>query len=480
MEIDGDITEQHLYLAEGFGDAGKRVLQMFSGKLTGSLPESLKMHSVMVSGRSGIGKSLLLTETAWYFGCNVVKVHLGRVMAAGGQHNGLATILARVSADQPSLVWLVDVELFCGLYGRVVEEFVERAKRLPLCVVAMTTRHPQRVHASLRLICDDHVRLLPPGKHERRQLCRWYTSGKATPEMIEEAANQASGKTVAELFASIASHSQPRHSLNCGASLASTSASVPSQPQAKSVCWQDIGGLDDVIEELKESIVWPLLYRDDFARLGIRPPRGVLLYGPPGTGKTMLARAAATEVSANFISVAIPDLIKGEVGESEKALAAIFENAARSPSIVFLDEIEAIFGSREQSGEVGKKLITQLFLEMDNIPEDASVVILAATNAPHLMDSSILRSGRLDKRIHIPRPDYASRLDILTRATQHLSVDNASDLLSSLAETEMSGAEIKSLVRCACYSAIQRGTKVLCKQDFDAALETTSAVDQFR
>ncbi|KAJ2546858.1 hypothetical protein GGH95_006747, partial [Coemansia sp. RSA 1836] len=305
----------------------------------------------MVSGRSGIGKSLLLTETARYFGCNVVKVHLGRVMAAGGQHNGLATILARISADQPSLVWLVDIELFCGLYGRVVEKFVERAKGLPLCVVAMTTRHPQRVHASLRLICDDHVRLLPPGKHERQQLCRWYASGKATPEMIEEAANQASGKTVAELFASIASHSQLRHSLNCGASLASTSASVPSQPPAKSVCWQDIGGLDDVIEELKESIVWPLLYRDDFARLGIRPPRGVLLYGPPGTGKTMLARAAATEVSANFISVAIPDLIKGEVGESEKALAAIFENAARSPSIVFLDEIEAIFGSREQSGE---------------------------------------------------------------------------------------------------------------------------------
>ncbi|KAJ1654368.1 hypothetical protein GGF38_004957, partial [Coemansia sp. RSA 25] len=106
MEIDGDIAERHLYLAEGFGDAGKRVLQMFSGKLAGSLPESLKMHSVMVSGRSGIGKSLLLTETARYFGCNVVKVHLGRVMAAGGQHNGLATILARISADQPSLVWL--------------------------------------------------------------------------------------------------------------------------------------------------------------------------------------------------------------------------------------------------------------------------------------------------------------------------------------------------------------------------------------
>ncbi|KAJ2910860.1 hypothetical protein GGI21_000441 [Coemansia aciculifera] len=477
MAYGGDIDERLAYLVKGFGDAGNRIVQMFGGKLTGSLPESLRMHSVMLSGRSGIGKSLLLTETARHFGCNIVKVHLGRVMASGGQHNGLQATLSRVAVDQPSLVWLADIELFCGLYGRVIEEFVERVKCMPLCVVAMTTRHPQRVHASLRLVCDDHICLLPPGKYERQQLCLWYTSGEATPEMIVEAANQSSGKTVAELFVSVASHVQPRHNLQYGSSAASASISVPSKAPVKSVCWQDIGGLDSVIAELKEAIVWPLLYRDDFARLGIRPPRGVLLYGPPGTGKTMLARAAATEVSANFISVAIPDLVKGEVGESEKALAAIFEGAARSPSIVFLDEIEAIFGSREQSGEVGKKLITQLFLEMDNIPEDASVVILAATNAPHLMDSSILRSGRLDKKIHIPRPDFASRLDILTRATQHLSIDSTSELLPCLAEIEMSGAEIKSLVRCACYSAIQRGTTVLDKQDFDAALATASTAD---
>ncbi|KAJ2026551.1 hypothetical protein IWW57_003001 [Coemansia sp. S610] len=479
MNLGSKIDERLSHLVDGFGDAGQRMLQIFSGKLASALPPSLRIHSVMLSGRTGLGKSFLVTEIAECFGCNLVKIHLGRVMAIGNQHNGLRQILARIPITRASLVWLVDIELFSGLYGRVVEEFLERVKSLPLCLVVMTTRHPQRVPASLRLLCDDHVCLLPPGKQERQQLCRWYAGNKATPAMIEDAANLATGMTVAELFARFANQLQPRHALDRGASTTSPDGLAKGNPLKTSVHWQDIGGLDAVIEELKEAIVWPLLYRDEFVRLGIKPPRGVLLYGPPGTGKTMLARAAATEVSANFISVAIPDLVKGEVGESEKALAAIFENAARSPSIVFLDEIEAIFGSREQSGEVGKKLITQLFLEMDNIPEDANVVILAATNAPHLMDSSILRSGRLDKMIHIPRPDYSSRLDILTRATQHLSIENASGMLSRLAETEMSGAEIKSLVRCACYSAIQRGTKVLCEQDFDVALATASTIDQF-
>ncbi|PIA17938.1 AAA ATPase, partial [Coemansia reversa NRRL 1564] len=208
---------------------------------------------------------------------------------------------------------------------------------------------------------------------------------------------------------------------------------------------------------LKESIVWPLQYREQFKRLGIRAPRGVLLHGPPGTGKTMLAKAAATEVAANFIPVAIPDLIKGEVGESEKALAAVFETAKRSPSILFLDEIEAIFGSREHAGETGKKLISQLFLEMDNIPENAHMVVLAATNEYRLIDPSILRPGRLDKIMHIPRPSEQSRLDILQRLTRHLTLEDKEKLLVWLAaEAELSGAEIKSLVRSACYSAIQR------------------------
>ncbi|KAJ1884929.1 hypothetical protein LPJ66_010372, partial [Kickxella alabastrina] len=179
-----------------------------------------------------------------------------------------------------------------------------------------------------------------------------------------------------------------------------------------------------------------------------------------------MARATATEVSANFIAVAILDLIKGEVGESSKALAAAFESAKRSPGIIFLDEIKVIFGGRDQAGEVGKNLISQLFLEMDNISEDTSVIILAGTSAPHLMDESILRAGRLDKIIYVPRPGCASRLDTLKHATRNLAVEDADTLFTWLAELEMSRAELKGLIHAACYAAIQRVSKILDRSDF--------------
>ncbi|KAJ1722672.1 hypothetical protein LPJ53_002930 [Coemansia erecta] len=377
-------------------------------------------------------------------------------MATGGQHTGLKQLLANLPDNRPILVWLVDIELFRGLYCHVVEGFLASARAMPQCIVAMTTRYPDRVATSLRSLADDHINLVASGnKNERIRLCRWFLRGELDDSsVIEHVAMRTQGKSAAETFAVLAE--------TLGV-----------------VRWEDIGGLADIIDELKESIVWPILCRDQFRKLGIRPPRGVLLYGPPGTGKTMLAKAAATEVLATFIPIAIPDLIKGEVGESEKALAAVFETAKRSPSIVFLDEIEAIFGSRDQAGEVGKKLISQLFLEMDNIPDDAHLVILAATNAPHLMDESILRPGRLDKKIHVPRPGYASRHDILGRTTRHLDIDNRKELIATLAELEMSGAEIKALVRAACYSAIQRGSKVLTESDFDSAIEATHFQDEF-
>ncbi|KAJ1945012.1 hypothetical protein GGF37_001913 [Kickxella alabastrina] len=465
-------------LVSGFGDTGQRLYRAIDGKMTGTLPLDLQTHSMLISGRSGIGKSLLVSSLAKHFECRVIKIHISRVLASGNQHTGLKQMLANIPSDTPVVVWLVDIELFRGLFGRVVEGFLKQLVRMPRCLAIMTTRSPDKVPAPLRFACDDYIRLLAPASiADRLQLCRWFAGNNAAPQVIEDIAARTHGKIASEIFAIIAAHTRVKQRQQQTAT--SSVADTPLQTLAGSVHWSDIGGLDDIIDDLKESIVWPLLYRDQFRRLGIKPPRGVLLHGPPGTGKTMMAKAAATEVSANFIAVAIPDLIKGEVGESEKALAAVFESAKRSPSIVFLDEIEAIFGSRDQAGEVGKKLISQLFLEMDNIPEDTSVVILAATNAPHLMDESILRAGRLDKMIHVPRPGYASRLDILKRATRNLAVEDADTFFPWLAELEMSGAELKGLIRAACYAAIQRGSKTLDRSDFECAVAATTTDNDF-
>ncbi|KAJ1879704.1 hypothetical protein LPJ66_011638 [Kickxella alabastrina] len=349
---------------------------------------------------------------------------------------------------------------------------------MPQCLAIMTTRSPDKVPASLRFACDDYIRLLAPASvADRLQLCRWFAGNNAAPQVIEDIAARTHSKIASEIFAIIAAHTRVKQRQQQTAT--SNVADAPLQALAGSVHWSDIGGLDDIIDDLKESIVWPFLYRDQFRRLRIKPPRGDLLYGPPETGKTLMAKAAATEISANFIAVAILNLIKGEVGESEKVLAAAFESVKRSPSIVFLDEIEAIFGGCDQTGKIGKKLISQLFLEMDNISEDTSVAILAATNAPHLMDESILRAGRLDKIIHVPRPGYASRLDILKRAIMNLGVEDADTFFPWLAELEMSGAEIRGLIHAACYAAIQRVSKILDRSDFECAVAATTTNNNF-
>lgn len=468
LYINKKMSKDIQHLVSGFGDTGSRMYQIFDGKLNKTLPEELTIHHVLITGISGSGKTLLLVSIAKHFGCEIRKVNLGRVLAAGYNHSGLKQQLynqASTTSDKPVLVWLADVELFTGIYGRVVQEFLKTVSQgnMPGCIVALTSRHQDKVSGALKVSCDDHIHILPLGKEERLNLCRWYI-GRDDGQLLD-IVNTSDGKTVAELFALLDNDNTPKR-------------------LGKSVGWNDIGGLDHVIEEIKESILWPILYRDEFKRLGIKPARGILLYGPPGTGKTMLAKAAAAEITANFISVAIPELIKGEVGESEKALATIFQSAVRSPSILFLDEIEAIFGHRKQAGEVGKKLISQLFLEIDSIPDEANMVILAATNAPELMDPSILRSGRLDKKIHIPRPDYTSRLDILHKATNHLMIEDGDaerreQLLKNLAEKELSGAEIKSLVRCACYAAIERSSSNLNEADFEAAFAAIGGVGEF-
>ena len=178
------------------------------------------------------------------------------------------------------------------------------------------------------------------------------------------------------------------------------------------VSWDDVGGLEDVKQELQESIEWPLKYPELYEKLKAQNPKGILLYGPPGTGKTLLAKAVASETESNFISIKGPEFLSKWVGESEKAVREIFRKARQaSPSIIFLDELDAIVPSRGLGSDshVTERVVSQILTELDGLEELNNVVVIAATNRPDIIDPALLRPGRFDKLIEVPAPDIKAR-----------------------------------------------------------------------
>ncbi len=226
------------------------------------------------------------------------------------------------------------------------------------------------------------------------------------------------------------------------------------------VRWADVGGLDEAKRILKESIEWPAQYPELFKTAGVTPPRGVLLYGPPGVGKTLLAKAVATESGVNFISVKGPALMSRWVGETERAVRELFHKAKlASPCIVFLDEIDSIAPRRggSDASAVTDRTIAQLLTEMDGIQELTGVVVLAATNRKDLVDPALLRAGRFDFLIELPRPDPAARLAIFKVHTRGRPLAHDVDLgeLAGAPSEGQSGADIELACRNASLAAIR-------------------------
>ncbi|MEM4353045.1 MAG: AAA family ATPase, partial [Candidatus Caldarchaeum sp.] len=221
--------------------------------------------------------------------------------------------------------------------------------------------------------------------------------------------------------------------------------------EVPNVKWEDIGGLEAVKQELREAVEWPLKYPEVFKRLGIRPPRGILLYGPPGTGKTLLAKAVATESQANFISVKGPEVLSKWVGESEKAVREIFRKARETaPCIIFFDELDSIAPRRGIHTDAGvtDRIVNQLLTEMDGIQTLKGVVIMGATNRPDILDPALLRPGRFDRVLYVPPPDKASRLAIFKIHTREMPLDSDVDLEALASITEgYTGADIEAVVR---------------------------------
>lgn len=261
-------------------------------------------------------------------------------------------------------------------------------------------------------------------------------------------------------------------------------ARVMQVDQSPEVSYTDIGGLDEQMNEVRETVEMPLLKPDMFRDVGIDPPSGVLLYGPPGTGKTMLAKAVANETDATFIKMAGSELVHKFIGEGAKLVRDLFEVArAHEPAVLFIDEIDAIASKRTESKTSGdaevQRTMMQLLSEMDGFEDRGEVRIIAATNRFDMLDRAILRPGRFDRLIEVPKPDIEGRKLIFEIHTRNMNIGDDVDFEALAGEAqEASGADVKAICTEAGMFAIRDDRTEVRMEDFDEAWAKIQAEDE--
>jgi transitional endoplasmic reticulum ATPase len=259
-------------------------------------------------------------------------------------------------------------------------------------------------------------------------------------------------------------------------------SATTAETAAGGVSYEDIGGLDEELELVREMIELPLSEPEVFAHLGVEPPRGVLLYGPPGTGKTLIARAVANEVDATFISISGPEIMSKYKGESEEKLREVFEAARRdAPAIVFFDELDSIAAKRDDGGDVEDRVVGQLLSLMDGLEARGDVIVIGATNRVDDLDPALRRGGRFDREIEVGVPNEVGRREILDVHTRRMPLANDVDLDRLAARTHgFVGADLESLAKEAAMTALRRSRREgdgasirdlqVTRADFEAAL----------
>lgn len=250
------------------------------------------------------------------------------------------------------------------------------------------------------------------------------------------------------------------------------------------VSYEEIGGLEEQIVEIKETVELPLKRPELFKEIGIEPPKGVLLYGPPGTGKTLLAKAVAHETNATFIKIVASEFVRKYIGEGARLVRGVFELAKeKSPSIIFIDEIDAIAAKRLKSSTSGdrevQRTLMQLLAEMDGFESRGNVGIVAATNRPDILDPALLRPGRFDRFIEVPIPNEDGRIEIMKIHTSNMSMDEEVDIKLVASITEgASGADLKAICTEAGMFAIREERSNVTLNDFMDAVDKIMGIER--
>jgi transitional endoplasmic reticulum ATPase len=437
---------------------------------------------VLITGPAGSGKSALVKAVAATVNAGVT-VRWAPEIAALVANDAAARLRAAASAVKaPGVLVIADVEALAPrdapgpvatVFRQVIQGLIDRG-----AAVVCTTSRPEAVDPALRSpgLLDHEIGVPLPDAAMRREQLAVLTRGMplAGDVRLDDVSARTPGFVAADLSA-LAREAGVRAALRHKSTTDSpqvtmadfegalevvrpTSMAESSLELAK-LTLADVGDMAEVKEVLTESVLWPLSYPDAFARLGVQPPRGVLLYGPPGCGKTFLVKAIAGTGKANVLAVKGAELLSKWVGESERAVRELFRRAREAaPTLVFLDEVDALAPVRGQASDGGTtdRVVAALLTELDGVESLRNVVVIGATNRPDLVDPAMLRPGRLERLVYVPPPDADARAEILRAAAKDVPLAAGVDLAKLATELDgFSAADCAALVREAALAAMR-------------------------
>jgi transitional endoplasmic reticulum ATPase len=474
----------------GQRDAAKRLAEWL--ELTFLRPDLLAKLgaapslAALISGPEGVGKATLVRSVAQSVDASVIELAAPSiaVLEAGATAQRLADAVAAASAQsRPAVLLVTDVDALLPAsspppVATVVLDILRAAVRTEALALVVTSAHPESIDPRLRVpeLVDRELTLALPDGRTRTELLRMLMRDVPMESDVDLGviADRTPGFAVADLAAlrrdaAVRSalrqrtHNEPRVGQQdlIGAldTVRPISMSTSDTLQTGGLTLDDVGDMVHVKQALTEAALWPLQYPDSFARLGVAPPRGLLLYGPPGCGKTFLVRALAGSGQLNVLSVKGAELMDKFVGESERAVRELFRRAAEAaPAMVFLDELDALAPRRGQSSDSGvaDRVVAALLTELDGVEPLRDVIVLGATNRPELIDPALLRPGRLERLVYVPPPDAEARGAILRAASRNTPLADDIDL-DEVAESldGYSAADCAALIREAALTAMR-------------------------